>query len=64
MNMELEEGKRVSNRVVEMENVAKGYDYPLFENVNMLIRRGEHVAIIGDNGTGKYSLLKIILVKT
>ena len=61
MNMELEEGKRVSNRVVEMENVAKGYDYPLFENVNMLIRRGEHVAIIGDNGTGKSTLLKMIL---
>ncbi|PTE35761.1 ABC transporter ATP-binding protein [Staphylococcus gallinarum] len=61
MNMELEEGKRVSNRVIEMENVAKGYDYSLFENVNMLIRRGEHVAIIGDNGTGKSTLLKMIL---
>lgn len=61
MNMKLEEGKRVSNRVIEMENVAKGYDYLLFENVNMLIRRGEHVAIIGDNGTGKSTLLKIIL---
>ena len=61
MNMKLEEGKRVSNRVIEMENVAKGYDYLLFENVNMLVRRGEHVAIIGDNGTGKSTLLKIIL---
>ena len=61
MNMELEEGKRVSNRVVEMENVAKGYDYSLFENVSILIRRGEHVAIIGDNGTGKSTLLKMIL---
>ena len=61
MNMKLEEGKRVSNRVIEMENVAKGYDYLLFENVNMLVRRGEHIAIIGDNGTGKSTLLKIIL---
>lgn len=61
MNMKLEEGKRVSNRVIEMENVAKRYDYLLFENVNMLVRRGEHVAIIGDNGTGKSTLLKIIL---
>ena len=61
MNMKLEESNRVSNRVIEMENVAKGYDYLLFENVNMLVRRGEHVAIIGDNGTGKSTLLKIIL---
>lgn len=64
MNMELEEGKRVSNRVIEMENVAKRYDYLLFKNVNMLIRRGEHVAIIGDNGTGKSTLLKMILGMT
>ncbi|MEX5673376.1 MULTISPECIES: ribosomal protection-like ABC-F family protein [unclassified Staphylococcus] len=61
MNMDLEEGKRVSNRVIEMENVAKGYGYLLFENVNMLIRRGEHVAIIGENGTGKSTLLKLVL---
>ena len=61
MNMKLEESNRVSNRVIEMENVAKGYDYLLFENVNMLVRRGEHIAIIGDNGTGKSTLLKIIL---
>ena len=27
----------------------------------MLVRRGEHIAIIGDNGTGKSTLLKIIL---
>lgn len=61
MNIVLEEGKRVSNKVIEMENVAKAYDSLLFENVDMLIRRGEHVAIIGDNGTGKSTLLKMIL---
>ncbi|MEN3090340.1 MAG: ABC-F type ribosomal protection protein [Staphylococcus pseudoxylosus] len=61
MNMHLEEGKRVSNKVIVMENVAKSYSYPLFENVDMLIRRGEHIAIIGDNGTGKSTLLNMIL---
>lgn len=61
MNMHLEEGKRVSNKVIEMENVAKSYSYPLFENVDMLIRRGEHIAIIGDNGTGKSTLLNMII---
>ena len=61
MHITLEEGMNVSNRVIEMENVTKAYDDVLFRNVNMLIRRGEHVAIIGDNGTGKTTLLKIIL---
>lgn len=61
MKMQLQEGKRVSNRVVEMKNITKRYDDLLYENVNMLVRRGEHVAIIGDNGTGKSTLLKVIL---
>ena len=61
MHITLEEGMNVSNRVIEMENVTKAYDDVLFRNVNMLIRRGEHVAIIGDNSTGKTTLLKIIL---
>ncbi|KKI60072.1 ribosomal protection-like ABC-F family protein [Staphylococcus haemolyticus] len=61
MKMELEDAKRVSNRVIEMEDVTKTYDKLLFEKVNMLVRRGEHIAIIGDNGTGKSTLLKIIL---
>lgn len=61
MKMELEDATRVSNRVIEMEDVTKTYDKLLFENVNMLVRRGEHIAIIGDNGTGKSTLLKIIL---
>lgn len=61
MKMQLQEGKRVSNRVVEMKNITKRYDDLLYENVNMLVRRGEHVAIIGDNGTGKSTLLKVVL---
>ncbi|HAR6482436.1 TPA: ABC-F family ATP-binding cassette domain-containing protein [Staphylococcus pseudintermedius] len=61
MKVELGEGKRVSNRVVEIEEGIKKYDNLLFASVNMLIRRGEHIAIIGDNGVGKSTLLKIIL---
>lgn len=61
MKMELEDATRVSNRVIEMEDVTKTYDKLLFEKVNMLVRRGEHIAIIGDNGTGKSTLLKTIL---
>lgn len=46
--------------VLKIENLSKSYDTLLFSGFDMLLRRGEHVAIIGDNGTGKTTLLKII----
>jgi ATP-binding cassette subfamily F protein 3 len=49
------------NDVLTVENLGKAYDgNTLFGNVNFEIKRGEHVAIIGDNGTGKTTLLKIL----
>jgi len=49
------------NDVLAVENLAKSFgSLKLFENVNFEIKRGEHVAIIGDNGTGKTTLLKIL----
>ena len=35
-------------------------DHVLFENIDFEIKRGEHVAIIGDNGSGKTTILKMI----
>ncbi len=46
--------------VLTITNLSKSYDNLLFSGFDMLLRRGEHVAIIGDNGTGKTTLLKII----
>ncbi|MBR4277875.1 MAG: ABC-F family ATP-binding cassette domain-containing protein [Lachnospiraceae bacterium] len=49
------------NDVLTVEGLAKSYgSLKLFENVNFEIKRGEHVAILGDNGTGKTTLLKIL----
>ena len=49
------------NDVLTVKNLAKSFGtQKLFENIDFEIRRGEHVAIIGDNGTGKTTLLKII----
>ncbi len=49
------------NDVLKVEDLAKSYSsHKLFENVNFEIKRGEHVAILGDNGTGKTTLLKIL----
>ncbi len=49
------------NDVLTVEGLSKSFgSHKLFENVDFEIKRGEHVAIIGDNGTGKTTLLKIL----
>lgn len=61
MNLKLTPYKISGNDVMQIEGLSKKYDrHILFENVSFEIKRGEHVAIIGDNGTGKTTLLKII----
>ena len=49
------------NDVLHIEGLSKSFGpLTLFESLSMDIKRGEHVAIIGDNGTGKTTILKII----
>lgn len=49
------------NDVLAVEGLSKSFgSKTLFSDVHFNIKRGEHVAIIGDNGTGKTTLLKIL----
>ena len=49
------------NDVLFVEGLSKSFDgKTIFSNVNMDIKRGERVALIGNNGTGKTTILKII----
>ena len=49
------------NDVLAVENLTKSYgNRTLFSNVSFEIKRGEHIALIGQNGTGKTNILKII----
>ena len=49
------------NDVLSVEELSKQYDgQPLFSHASFEIKRGEHVAVIGGNGTGKTTLLKIL----
>lgn len=48
--------------VLEVEEVDKAYgDKVVLKNVSLTVRRGEKLAVIGPNGLGKSTLLKIIM---
>ena len=52
---------RTSIIVLTVENFSKSFgNLELFKGVNFEVKRGQKVAIIGDNGTGKTTLLKMI----
>lgn len=61
MHFTLEPSCISGNDVLTVEHLSKQFDTQvLFQNVDFEIKRGEHVAVIGDNGTGKTTLLKIL----
>lgn len=61
MHIRLTPRKQSGNDVLTVENLGKSFGaLSLFEHIDLEIKRGEHVAVIGDNGTGKTTLLKIL----
>jgi ABC-type Mn2+/Zn2+ transport system ATPase subunit len=47
--------------VVEVDNVSLAFDTPVLEDVSFHALDGETVAIVGESGTGKSTILKLIL---
>ncbi|MFP4698460.1 MAG: ATP-binding cassette domain-containing protein [Eubacteriales bacterium] len=60
MNLSFEPRIISGNDVLNISDVSKGFDSVLFSNVSIDIKKGETIALIGDNGTGKTTLFKLI----
>lgn len=58
---ECKEGERSSSIIFNVENVSKSYDEKkILDNINLTIERKQRISIVGRNGTGKSTLLKIL----
>ncbi len=63
VNIQVEVGQRTGKRVVEVENI--NYTLPngriLIDDFSALVQRGDKIGLIGPNGVGKTTLLKVLL---
>ena len=61
MTIRLEPNVISGNDVLTVRGLSKSFgSLTLFENVDFDVKRGERIAIIGNNGTGKTTILKIL----
>lgn len=64
MNIKFPLSKHPGKWVLELEDAGKSYgDKLLFKNVNITVGREEKIALLGANGTGKSTLLKMVMGK-
>jgi len=62
MRLDLGDASRAGRVVLEMESVRYAYedsDEPLLEDLDLVVERGERVALLGPNGTGKSTLMRL-----
>ncbi|NBI27775.1 ribosomal protection-like ABC-F family protein [Chengkuizengella marina] len=62
MKFNLQMNERSGKDVIRFENVTKGFnEMILFENLSLSVRYQDRIALIGNNGSGKSTILKMIL---
>lgn len=58
---EAEEARRELKPVVELQHVSLAFDVPIIEDISLVAHEGETLAIVGESGTGKSTILKLVL---
>jgi ATP-binding cassette subfamily F protein 3 len=59
--MHFGEVRRTGDIVLQVDELTKAYDQPLFKDLTFTLKRGQRLGIMGPNGCGKTTLLKILL---
>ena len=53
--------RAAANTVISLENIFLAFDEPILENISFDAREGETIVVVGESGTGKSTILKLIL---
>jgi len=57
-------GKRQGKKILELDKIGKSFDgKPIFDDFSYIFTKGERVGIVGNNGTGKSTLLNVLTGK-
>ncbi len=54
-------GQKSQTKVITLENISLSFDEPILENVSFDAKEGETVVVVGESGTGKSTILKLLL---
>ena len=58
----IEEAENSGRKVIDIKNIAFGYDNNmLIQNFSLRVQRGDRIGLVGNNGVGKSTLLKLML---
>ena len=60
VRFEYDEREKLHRNAVEVQKLSHGFDRVLFNDFNLLVEAGEKIAIIGENGIGKTTLLRCL----
>jgi ATPase subunit of ABC transporter with duplicated ATPase domains len=61
IRFEIDPKAKLHRTAVEIAELGKGFDQPLFSDLSLLLEAGKRLAIIGANGSGKTTLLRTLL---
>jgi phospholipid/cholesterol/gamma-HCH transport system ATP-binding protein len=54
-------GATTAKSVIALENVSLAFEEPILQNVSFTAKEGETVCVVGESGTGKSTILKLLL---